>query len=281
MTVAQALTAGTEPLRRVPSPELDAQVLLAYALKRDRPWLLAHGGDTVTAVSLLRFKWLVARRRRGMPVAYLTHKKEFFGRGFFVNQSVLIPRPETEILVEHALGTIRTNSSIRSAVEVGTGSGCIAVTLACELPHVKIAATDMSGRALRVAYRNAARHGAADRIDFLHGNLLEPALHLLDRNTVVISNPPYLLPSEISRDLVHEPRMALYGGADGLSAYRELYRQIALIPEHSRPGYLLLELHPATNERVSELACAMLKPSNIETLPDLSHKPRVLRLTLA
>lgn len=281
MTVAQALAAGTESLRHIPCPELDAQVILAYALKRDRAWLLAHGSDAIPSISAFRFKWLIARRRRNMPVAYLTHEKEFFGRPFLVNRHVLIPRPETELLVEHALGTIRTNGSIHTIVDAGTGSGCIAVTLACELAHVKIAATDMSGKAILAARQNAARHGVADRITFLHGNLLEPARQLLDRNTLVISNPPYLLPSEISRDLAHEPRLALYGGTDGLSAYRELYQQIALIPERSRLGCLLLELHPATNERIVELARAMLKPVNVETLSDLSHRPRVLRLTLA
>ena len=234
MTIAQLLNTAERKLANSASPRLDAEVLLAHVLKVPRSTLLAQIKTDLSlchfsiradrkmtrkfigprTLAKLRFKWLAWQRKRGVPVAYLTHHKEFYGRSFFMNKSVLIPRPETEVLTECVIRSIRANRAITRAVDVGTGSGCIAVTLACELPHLKVVATDISKAALRVAQKNSAHHGVADRITFLHGNLLEPLIATGNpveargprgftssplANSLRIANLPYLLSEEITQ----------------------------------------------------------------------------------
>lgn len=238
------------------SPELDSEVLLSYAFKKDKAWLFTHPNEKLCPQKNKLFRKLIKKRSKGVPVAYLTGEKEFFGRSFFVNKNVLIPRPITENLIEKALEIIKSRCQGGSKpvmIDVGTGSGCIAVTIACEAPDVKIIAIDILEKALRVTRKNAKRHKVEKRIRFLHGDLLDPILSWIlsarcaglqndTRELLVMANLPYLKPGQIKQSVKFEPKIALDGGRDGLNLYRKLEKQIkklAIICE--RPITLISE----------------------------------------
>jgi len=217
-------------------PRLEAEILLSAILKKPREFLLAHGERKLTASQISNFKLKISRRLGGEPVAYLTGHKEFYGLDFYVNKNVLIPRPETELLVQEAAKLITRNSKLVTLVDVGTGSGCIAITLA-KLTKQKLMAIDISKKALAVAKQNAKLHGVAKNIKFFKGDLLEPLLNskfvIRHSSFVVLANLPYLdskwkklLKSSDSLGLKFEPKVAIAGGADGLSLYRKLAKQI-------------------------------------------------------
>ena len=223
----------------VASFTLAAELLLLHVAGRDRTWLYAHPEDFISTEQEQRFFSLVARRAAGEPTQYLTGKQEFWGLEFEVNPDVLIPRPETEHVIEVALDRLAlrelragrkqtlSGEGLRIA-DVGTGSGCIAIGLAKDLPGAKLLATDISASALEVARRNAERHNFAHRIEFANANLLEGVYPEL-RFDLIVSNPPYIASAEIAtldpevRDF--DPRLALDGGADGLDFYRRLARE--------------------------------------------------------
>ena len=230
-------------------PRVDAEILLAHALRKDRAWLLAHDGDEPETADAAAFEAWVKRRNAGEPVAYLTGEKEFYGRAFAVRPGVLIPRPCTEELVAGALdlldgkgieetreidsGIVRaarwigTCAGLGTVVDVGTGCGCIAITLACERPDLRCVAIDSSAEALAIARENAERHGVADRVEFRERNALEPAADL-DEPFLVVTNPPYVAAVALLADdvLMHEPRQALLGGGkDGGDTLRAIVAQ--------------------------------------------------------
>jgi len=230
-TVAAALVAGRARL-----PANEARLLLGHLLGRPTAWLIAHDDDVVEEAALLGFASLVARRAGGEPVAYLVGHREFFGREFAVSPAVLIPRPETELLIEIALARVGAGNT--AILDPGTGSGCIAVTLALEIPQAQVCAIDTSAAALAVAHTNAERHGAKLRL------LQSDWFAALDgeRFDLIVANPPYIAaadPHLAEGDLRHEPSAALVSGADGLDAIRRL---IAAAPAHLAPdGQLWLE----------------------------------------
>ncbi len=206
----------------------DAETLLLHALKEDRPdanlaWLIAHEYETLAANLEASFRVRVKRRRDGEPIQYITGEAEFYGLNFKVNRDVLIPRPETEHLVEKVIDLARGFERPR-IVDVGTGSGAIAVALASRLPDARIHATDQSAAALEVARGNAARKGVAERVRFYEGDLLVPVAEI--KFDLIVSNPPYV--AETDRDSLavevrdYEPAQALFAGADGLEIYRRL-----------------------------------------------------------
>jgi release factor glutamine methyltransferase len=254
-SVRVLLRRGIEELRsaQVSSYTLAAELLLLHASGRDRTWIYSHPEYLLPQVSVDKFFELVRRRANGEPTQYLTGKQEFWGLDFEVSRDVLIPRPETEHLVEVALDRLAvrevragrdprlTGKNLR-LVDIGTGSGCIAIALAKELAEAEVHATDISAKALEIAKRNAARHGLADRIHFAESNLLQSLSPLTF--DLVVSNPPYIglsdfesLPIDV-RD--HEPKQALFGGPEGYEVYGELILQASrnLKPE----GLLVLEL---------------------------------------
>jgi len=220
----------------VPSAGLAAELLLMHATGRNRTWLYAHPEEEVGGEARERFLVLVARRAEGTPTQYLAGHQEFWGLEFEVTPDVLIPRPETEHVVEVALARFRDrwsdlkNTQLRIA-DIGTGSGCLAVALANELPNARFVATDISLAALSVARRNAARHGVASRVEFVECNLLDTTArefgaHDIQLFDLIVSNPPYVarddaatLPREV-RD--HEPHVALFAGESGLDFYAPL-----------------------------------------------------------
>lgn len=216
---------------------LEAELLLAHALERDRAWLYAHADDTIEASRWRECLELVRQRRKGRPVAYLLGRREFYGRDFEVGEAVLIPRPETELLIDIALELPLAGTA--QVVDVGTGAGCIALTLALERPGWQVTGTDLFPDALAIARRNRQRVGTT-KVELLQGSLLEPVVDR--RPNLVISNPPYVAegdPHLARGDVRSEPRTALAAGADGLAVIRELVPQSARAL--SAEGWLLIE----------------------------------------
>lgn len=259
-----------------PTARLDAEILLAHVLGWSRARLLAESQSPVAEPLGRRFEELVARRLNLEPVAYLTGVREFYGREFLVDRRVLVPRPETELLVERALAWATTRPPALRVADIGTGSGAIAVTLALELPLASVLAVDLSQEALAVAQANAARHAVAARIRLLHGDLLAPlsAEQPLD---MLVSNPPYTVLDAIEEGVRrHEPRLALDGGSQGLDVYQRL---LAQAPQYLRPGgLLLLELGHGQEAAVGALARAAFPGALVQTYPDLQGIPRLLEV---
>ena len=290
--LGEALVWGTLCLAAVgvDTPRLDAECLLAFLFNSDRLSLYSRLTEPLTPDVRDRYRDLIARRENRMPVAYLTGVKEFWSLPLRVTPAVMIPRPETEILVEAALthlrrmlrlhGTGRRRSSRSLLVaDVGTGSGAIAIALARELPEIQCYATDISWEACEVAQENARAHGVAARITFLEGDLLQPlfARCLQGRLDLLISNPPYIptsLLKLLSPEVQHEPRLALDGGPDGLAYHRRI---IAEAPDLLRPGgSLLLEIDPEQAGPVTRLLQDHGAFADVATVPDLSGRNRVI-----
>jgi release factor glutamine methyltransferase len=262
-----------------PSALFAAELLLLRAVGCDRAWLYAHPEHALSHEQSAQFLALIERRAASEPTQYLTGKQEFWGLEFEVNSNVLIPRPETEHVVEVALerlGAARCGNPLRVA-DIGTGSGCIAIALAKELPLATIYATDISSAALEVARRNAARHGVSDRIKFVECNLLDGITEPLQFD-LVVSNPPYVrrlnlesLPKEV-RD--HEPHAALFAGEDGLALYPSL---IARAAARLAPGGLLaLELGIHQFEAVGDMLDAAHGWTRVSAKQDLAGIVRVI-----
>jgi release factor glutamine methyltransferase len=218
---------------------LDAEVLARHALGWDRASLLSRGRDPEPAGFAEAFEPLIARRVAREPVAQIIGVREFWGLDFEVTSDVLTPRPETELIVQEALAFAREHPC-RQVVDIGTGSGCLAVAIAHELPDVQVTAVDRSAAALEVARRNASRHGVSDRVQFLHGDLFDGASDPAD---LIVSNPPYVpeadavsLEPEVVR---HEPHIALFGGPTGLEVIDRLFAEAG---HHLAPhGRLVVE----------------------------------------
>jgi release factor glutamine methyltransferase len=280
-TVGEALRAATERLRPGSvSARADASRLLEAILGRDAGWLLAHASDELDRDASERFEAALARRERGEPVAYVTGTAGFFGRTFAVSPAVLVPRPETEHLVELALGRLRLRPE-PSFCDIGTGSGILAITLACELPAARGVAVDISPEALAVARENAAALGVADRIDFLVGDLMEPVAGAGPFDCIV-ANLPYVPSAKIATapdPTSFEPRLALDGGPDGLDLYR---RALASVPESLRPGgAALFEAAPETCAALAALAAASAGPgASVAIHRDYAGLERIVEISM-
>ncbi|MFZ5470690.1 MAG: peptide chain release factor N(5)-glutamine methyltransferase [Myxococcota bacterium] len=221
----------------VDAPRLTAEVLLAHALSCDRVRLYVDLDRPLAKEELASFRALIERRAAGEPTQYLTGHKEFYNRRFQVDPRVLVPRPETELLAEAVLRALPQDSPVR-VLDLCTGSGCIAVTLAAELPKASVWATDLSSDACEVARANAEAHQVGGRVSVLQGDLFSP-LPPGARFDAVVSNPPYVKSADIddlSREVRREPRSALDGGPDGLEVLRRVIRGAR---EHLKPGGLL------------------------------------------
>jgi release factor glutamine methyltransferase len=261
--------------RGVDAPRLTAEILLGHALSCDRVRLYLDFDKPVAEKELAVYRELVRRRADGEPTAYLTGRKEFFGRSFAVDARVLVPRPETELLVEAALAALPEGGR---ALDLCTGSGAIAISLALEKPGARILATDVSEDALHVARENAARLGAV--VDFAHGDLWA-AVHGDARFDVVVSNPPYLPSGELpglSREVRREPCIALDGGADGLALLRRIVAGAP--PRLARGGTLILEMHESHLDVLPGL-CLSAGFARAEVRKDLAGLPRLVVATMA
>lgn len=277
---------------------------LKQALERARGILLAHGIDEahleiqlllrqasgISQVQLYLdidreldfeeeegFRRLVERRLSGEPIAYIRGHREFCGLDFSVEPGVLIPRPESELLVEQAI-RLAEEGAVSTVAEVGTGCGAVAISLALNLPRTKIYATDISASALKVARFNCQKHGVADRVCLLHGDMLHPLPEPVD---IIIANLPYVREAELPQvsSAGFEPLLALNGGVDGLDKIRQLCQQAG---DRLRPGgSLLLEIGQGQAMAVTTLLGRLFPSAEIEVMPDLSGIERVVRATLA
>lgn len=253
MTIQEAILWGFEQLTPTSdSPRVDAELLLAHVLKKSTTFLFTHDRDSLDRFSRLslnewRYRRLIHKRKRGVPVAYLVGHKEFYALDFKVNASVLVPRPDTEILVECVIEYVqglRTKDYGLSMLllDVGTGSGCIPISILKNISGLTAVATDISRAALAVAKENAKKHFVASRIRFFKSDLLgQVPVRLLENHTIVLTaNLPYLPDQmEAKPELSFEPSIALYAGSDGMDVYRRLMRQI----ETLRPRAVFLELY--------------------------------------
>lgn len=274
MTLDSALRRAVRTLEQndVGSPRLNAEVLLMFVLGCDRAHLYAHGDRELTPDEQQRYDAVIAERSTGKPAQYITGHQEFWGRDFVVSPAVLIPRPETEHLVETVLDLARAHRFQR-IVDVGAGSGCIAITLALELPHAAVTAIDISEEALEIARANAARLQAGARIAFRRADLLADAAPA--SFDLVVSNPPYVGESEadkVQRQVREfEPRIAVFSGVEGLDIYRRLIPQArsALAPG----GWLVMEMGYSVEAQVRALLAGW---QDVRVTHDLQGIPRVI-----
>jgi release factor glutamine methyltransferase len=269
---------------KIPSAPLAAELLLTHAMEHDRTWLYTHPEALLTVEENSRFAAYLARRASGEPTQYITGRQEFWGLALAVTPDVLIPRPESEHVVEVALERIgsRREDALLLA-DVGTGSGCLAIALATELPATEIFATDISSAALEVARRNAKQNGVGERVHLTPGNLLEP--FFLDMTAgarpefdLIVSNPPYVarrdaatLPREVRE---HEPDVALYGGEMGTEIYGSLFQQAKALV---RPGgAIVVEIGQGALDAVVALLENDPAWRDIAMKNDLAGIPRVI-----
>jgi len=278
VTLKQALSHAREILNtnNIEDASLESELLLRHTLKISRVQLYLNLDYELNSKEEKTFWHLIERRLSGEPTAYITGHREFYELDFYVDPSVLIPRPESELLVEKALKLAR-NRTMPTIAEVGTGSGAIATSLALNLPQTKIYATDISASALKVALFNCQKHGVVNRICLLQGDMLDPLPEPVD---LIVANLPYVKESELPQINTQnsEPSLALNGGSDGLKKIRQLCRQAnkKLCPD----GYLLLEIGQGQRRAVTTFLHNLFPSARIEVTPDLGGIDRVVSLTL-
>jgi len=294
-TIEKTLKKGYQKLSRakLPNVHLDAELLLEQVMKKSRAHILAHPEKKLTNKQINKYQLLITKRERLMPIAYLTENKEFYGRNFFVDQRVLIPRPETEILVEKALKILRATKNLTYTIDIGTGSGCIITTIACELSqksNFNFLAVDISPTALTLARRNAKKHQVNTKIKFILGDLAKPLLDGIylkkyqnftqPIDVLITANPPYLKTKEMCEPSIkYEPRLALLGGSDGLRYYKKLAQQLQLLQK--KLPYLIIHLLLEIGENQGQAIRQIFDWSKkIETKPDLSGHDRVMIITI-
>lgn len=262
------------------SPKLDAEVLLAFLLGKDRSYLYMYPEKGLEAEIYHQYLLMIDEREKGKPVQYITGHQEFMNLDFLVNRHVLVPRPDTEILVEEVLQTIKTmNNPKLTIADIGCGSGAISISLSYYEPTIHVYSIDISTEALNIAQQNAKKLGVAPKIEFLHGDMLSP---LKDKVDIIVSNPPYIPSNEIDFLQVevsqYEPRTALDGGKDGLYFYRKI---IDSAPNYIvNDGYLFLEIGHDQGKGICALLSEKSVYSNIEVIKDLAGLDRVVKTKL-
>ncbi len=298
MTVRDLIDDAASRLKRarIPEPRLEAESLLAFLLKRDLAWLLAHADAPVAKSDGRQFLRQVEKRTRHVPFAQIVGEKGFYGRTFLVTKDVLIPRPETELLIEAVLPFLSSRAKRSAAegsvvIDLGTGSGAIGLTLAAEVPNAKVILYDVSVKALAVARANARRLKLGRRIrlaklDILKKRLPEPPVRIdaktdgrqFLRPTILVANLPYLplatWKSAQPEVRMHEPKLALVSGKDGLDHYRALFKN--LVRWKRPPKLLALEAEPGQFDALAALAREAMPDARVEILKDLHGDERVL-----
>ncbi len=286
MTVKQALRRAGDILasKKIEAPYFESELLMRHILNIDRVRLIIDIDRELSPSEYDEFFGNIERRLKGEPTAYITGHREFYGLDFIVNRDVLIPRPESELLVDKAL-EIGHERKLSSIADIGTGCGAIAISLAVNLPGTDIYATDISPAALKVADSNCRKHGVADRVRLLEGDLLSPLPMPVD---IIIANLPYVREPELAGVNTDgfEPRLALDGGADGLEKVRRLCTEAGnKLRPHSTSseqagGYLLMEIGQGQGEDVATLLGGLYPSGKVELTPDLSGIDRVASLFL-
>jgi len=256
---------------------LDAEVLMAFLLNKERSFLFMYPDKELDDSTIKAYLSLINERKNGKPIAYITNHQEFMGIDFYVNEHVLIPRPDTEILVESILKTLNKESPL-NILDLGCGSGAIAVSLAYYLPKAFIYGVDIQQDALLISEKNAKKQGLDYRLKFISGNLFEPLSHNI-KFDVIVSNPPYIPTQEIEKLQVevsnYEPRAALDGGIDGLDFYRKI---ISEAPKYIKDGgYLFLEIGYDQASDISDLMSENKSYTETEVIKDLAGLDRVIK----
>jgi release factor glutamine methyltransferase len=261
------------------TPLLDAQVLVAHHLEKPRTWVLAHPETAIDAAQSIKIYQSVHRLEAGEPLPYVISHWEFFGLDFELNPSVLIPRPETELLVEEAISWLQAHPHKRSALDIGTGSGCIGITLAKHIPNLHLLMTDISPESLEVARLNAEKHNVLEKVDLLQSNIFEqvPTSSLFD---LICANLPYIPTEKLTALSVaqSEPRLALDGGVNGLTIIKHLLEQVKT---HISPGgIILLEIDPDQRIEMVQFLQENLPSAKVNFLQDLSGRDRCVEIHL-
>ena len=278
MTLKQTFShaRGILDTNNIEEAALESELLLRHTLNISRVQLYLNLDYELNSKEEETFWHLIERRLSDEPTAYITGHREFYGFDFYVDRSVLIPRPESELLVEKAL-KLAQNRTMPAIAEVGTGCGAIAISLALNLPQTKIYATDISASALKVALFNCQKHGIANRICLLQGDMLDPLPEPVD---LIVANLPYVRELELPRMNTwdFEPPLALNGGRDGLGKIRQLCTQVN--GKLNSRGCLLLEIGQGQRRAVTTFLHSLFPSAKIEVTPDLSGIDRVVSLTL-
>lgn len=268
-TISQALKEASQLIDR-----LDARLLLCFCLSKPRTYLIAHDREEIDEALLTQYKALVKRRHVGEPFPYITGTQEFFSRAFKVTPAVLIPRPDTETLIEEVLSEIEHHPA-QTLLDLGTGSGCIAITLAKECPSLQVFATDFSKAALQVACTNAQMHKAS--IKFSHGSWFNA---IADNAVfdIIVSNPPYIEKADVHlENLTYEPISALTDGGNGLKDLKEI---ISGAPKHLKPGGLLVLEHGWNQGKAVRDLFDLTLWETPQTLKDLGDNDRITKARL-
>ncbi|NUM25219.1 MAG: peptide chain release factor N(5)-glutamine methyltransferase [Candidatus Buchananbacteria bacterium] len=279
MTIASALARAMNTINSS-SASLDAEVLLSFVLKKPKEFFYTYPEKLLTKAQEKKFDQLIKRRIKHEPIAYITGEKEWFGLDFFVNRDVLIPRPETELLAEEAINLVKKRSV--TIADIGTGSGCISIVLAKQLPNAKIYATDISAKALTIAKKNNRRHQTD--IKFFKGNLLLPLKN--KKIDIIVSNLPYgstkiwkNLSVQQQKGLSYEPKIALYTTNSGLTKYEELFKQVKKY--HVKPKTIIIEIDPTQSRLITQIIRRQFPKAKIDIKKDLAKLDRIVIVTIA
>jgi len=280
MTIRDLLNQSNQKLTNSSSPHLDSEVLLSFVLNKDRAYLLSHPEIKITKQQNKYFNKLIKQRNKNIPVAYIIGKKEFYNREFIINKNVLIPRPDTEIIIDY----LKNKNMTATYCDVGTGSGAIVVTLTCEINNQSnFIASDINHKTLKIAKQNAENYTNGQSIYFIKGSLWKPynkffsTNYHMSKNIVVIANLPYLEKKYIKTDLKHEPKQALYAPTQGLKFYKKLLQQIS----HSKftPEMIALEALPEQMKNLEKISNQYLKNYSTSLWPDLGGQNRYIIIT--
>ncbi|MBL7058340.1 peptide chain release factor N(5)-glutamine methyltransferase [Patescibacteria group bacterium] len=278
----------------ITSPNLEAELLLSFALKKTREYLFSNLNKTINNSQVIKFNVYIQERLLSKPMAYIIGHKEFYGLDFNVNKNTLIPRPETELIIDelkHILDErlINNNKPI-IVIDIGTGSGCIITTITKlfkKNKNIRFIASDISSNALQVAMKNAKKHNTDKQIDFLEGNLLEPIInnHRLDlicSDLFIISNLPYLTPTQVknSPTIQHEPKTALISGSDGLKHYKELFTQLKSLldkdlKQSNNQIIIMCEIDPSQSNTIQSLISRKIPSAKFRIKKDLARQDRL------
>lgn len=274
MTIKELLLRASNELSKSSTPLLDAEILLAYVLKKDRSYLISHSEEVLSEDHLKAFYELLGERKNGKPIAYITNEKEFFGRSFFVDERVLIPRPETEEIVEDVIEFAKKHPDVKTIIDLGTGSGAIAISLAQELPNHQIIALEISPDALEVAQKNH-KSFPCKNLQFIESNLFT-SYQPTSEPVAILANLPYI-GTETNRFISeetekYEPHLALFGGQDGLELYRKTWRQIK--EKKLNLAALFMEIGFSQVESISKEAREAFPEYHFEIKNDLAGLPR-------
>jgi len=273
--IKNTLLWGTTKLeeKNIDSARLDAELLLSFVLKKKKEFLYTYPEYKLTWWQKLKYQILIKKRATHYPIAYILKYKEFYGLKFLVNKNILIPRPDTELLIQETLKITNPKDKI---AEIGTGSGCIAISL-FKNGIFNIIATDISNKALKLAKKNAQLNKIKNKIKFIKGDLLKPLQN--EKIDILIANLPYLASNyQKESSIKNEPELALYSGKDGLDDYRKLFEQISNLKY--RPRYILIELNPEQIKIISSYMTKIFPQVQIEIKKDLQGLERVMIVKL-